>query len=133
MPTSRVIVVLYAFAATVHVLATAHGPASLAWATAPLLMPLLAGVVIFAATEDGVEPSRWVLAGLALATVADLVSLAGTVSATDVRIVGLLGGLACYAVALRRARIGLASDWFVGLVVPGLGLMGLSVGLLPVR
>ena len=64
MPTSRVIVILYAFAATVHVMATAAGPASLAWATAPLLVPLLAGVAFFAAAEAGNRPNRWLLAGL---------------------------------------------------------------------
>jgi hypothetical protein len=125
MPTSRVTVILYAFAATAHVMATAAGPASLAWATAPLLMPLLIGVVIFTAAESGQRPDRWLLAGLALATVADVASLAGP---SGLRVVGLAGCLACYAAAAVAARRWAGLAWGLGLA-----LLVLSESLLAVR
>ena len=104
MPTSRVIVILYAFAATAHVMATAAGPASLAWATAPLLMPLLVGVVIFAAVEGGQRPRRWLLTGLVLATVADVASLAGPSPSSGWSLVA--ASIACYAIAVFRGSDG---------------------------
>jgi uncharacterized membrane protein YhhN len=67
MPTSRVILVLYAFIATTNVMASAIANDSLFWATKPLLMPLLAGVVIFAGVG---RPS--LVAGLCFATVGDV-------------------------------------------------------------
>lgn len=67
MPTSRVILVLYAFIATTNVMASAIANDSLFWATKPLLMPLLAGVVIFAGVA---RPS--LVAGLCFATVGDV-------------------------------------------------------------
>lgn len=67
MPTSRVILVLYAFIATTNVMASAIGNDSLFWATKPLLMPLLVGVVIFAGVA-----SPALVAGLLLATVGDV-------------------------------------------------------------
>jgi hypothetical protein len=114
MPTSRVIVILYAFAATAHVMATAAGPASLAWATAPLLMPLLVGIVIFAATEHGQRPNRWLLAGLLLAAAADVASLAGP---SAIRLIALAASLACYAVAAVTARRWAGLEWGLGLVL----------------
>jgi len=125
MPTSRVIVILYAFAATAHVMASAAGPPSLAWATAPLLMPLLVGVVIFVATETGQRPNLWVLAGLVLATVADVASLAGP---SGLRVVVLAGCLVCYGVASMTARRLAGLDWGLGLV-----LLVLAEALLAVR
>jgi hypothetical protein len=100
MPTSRVIVILYAFIATAYVMATARGPASLAWATAPLLMPLLAGVVIFAASEARRRPDVWLLVGLGSATVFDLVS--PSLPAAGVAFLAVCH--ACYAIAFARAR-----------------------------
>ena len=76
MPTSRVIIVLYAFAATVNVMASAVGQSSLDWATKPLLMPLLAGVVIFAAQEAGRRPLGTLLAALGCATAGDVALMA---------------------------------------------------------
>jgi uncharacterized membrane protein YhhN len=67
MPTSRVILVLYAFIATTNVMASAIGNDSLFWATKPLLMPLLAGVVIFARVA-----TPTLVAGLGLATIGDV-------------------------------------------------------------
>ncbi|MCI0690350.1 MAG: hypothetical protein L0Y54_24390 [Sporichthyaceae bacterium] len=125
MPTSRVIVILYAFAATAHVMATAAGPASLAWATAPLLMPLLVGVVIFGATETGQRPTRWLLAGLFLATAADVTSLAGPAA---VRLIVLVASLACYAIAAVTARRWAGLEWGLGFV-----LLMLSGALLAAR
>jgi hypothetical protein len=119
MPTSRVIVILYAFMATANVMATARGPASLAWATAPLLMPLLAGVVIFAAAEAGRRPDVWLLLGLGFATVFDLVSHA----LPTLGVASLVACHVCYAVAFSRAR-------WMGL---GVGVLLLSDGLLAVR
>jgi hypothetical protein len=100
MPTSRVIVILYAFVATAYVMATARGPASLAWATAPLLMPLLAAIVIFAASEAKRRPDVWLLVGLGSATVFDLVSQA----LPALGVACLVACHACYAVAFARAR-----------------------------
>lgn len=71
MPTSRVIIVLYAFTAMVNIMASARGPASLDWATTPILMPLLVGVLIAAAHEAGRRPSRLMIAGLVLAAAAN--------------------------------------------------------------
>src|SRR5262245_42634769 len=76
MPTSRVIIVLYAFVATVNVMASHAGQSSLDWATKPLLMPLLAGVVVFAAHEAGRRPSPTLLAALATATAGDVALMA---------------------------------------------------------
>jgi hypothetical protein len=106
-------------------MATARGPASLAWATAPLLMPLLTGVVIFAAAERGERPQRWLIAGLALATIADVASLAPP--AAVVRVVALGGCLACYAIAARLTRWA-GPEWGLGLA-----LLVLSEALLAVR
>ncbi len=100
MPTSRVIVILYAFIATAYAMATARGPASLAWATAPLLMPLLAGVVIFAASEARRRPDVWLLVGLGSATVFDLTFP----SVPMLGIAFLVVCHACYTVAFARAR-----------------------------
>jgi hypothetical protein len=125
MPTSRVIVILYTFATTAHVMASATGPASLAWATAPLLMPLLVGVVIFAAVEGGHRPNAWLLTGLALATIADVLSLAGPGAA---RLVLVAGSLACYAVAALSVRQLGRLEWWLGLA-----LLMLSEVLLAVR
>jgi hypothetical protein len=125
MPTSRVIVILYAFAATVHVMATAAGPASLAWATAPLLMPLLVGVAFFAAAEAGHRPNRWLLAGLALALVGDVAALAGPAT---IRLIILAASLGCYAVAAVAARRWAGLEWGLGLL-----LLVLSEAMLAVR
>ena len=76
MPTSRVIIVLYAFAATVNVMASGVGQSSLDWATKPLLMPLLAGVVIFAAHEAGHRPLWTLLGALGCATAGDVALMA---------------------------------------------------------
>ena len=125
MPTSRVIVILYAFASTAHVMAIAAGPASLAWATAPLLMPLLVGVAIFAAIEGGHRPNAWLLTGLALTTAADVASLAGPAA---IRVVLVAGCIACYtgaAVAVQRSG---GLGWWLGLA-----LLTLSEALFAVR
>ena len=119
MPTSRVIMILYAFSATVYVMATAHGPASLAWATAPVLMPLLAGAVIFAAAESGRSPDRWMLAALVLATLADVAFLA----LPPLGIAFLVASQAVYAITFARAR-------WIGI---GVGVLLLSDGLFAVR
>jgi len=76
MPTSRVIIVLYAFAATVNVMASNASQSSLEWATKPLLMPLLAGVVVFAAHEAGRRPLWSLLAALGCATAGDVALMA---------------------------------------------------------
>jgi hypothetical protein len=88
-------------------------------------MPLLVGVVIFAAVEDGHRPNRWLLTGLALATVADVTSLAAPGA---VRVVVLGGSIACYlgAAIVVRQRVGL--EWALGL-----SLLVLSEALLTVR
>jgi uncharacterized membrane protein YhhN len=73
MPTSRVILVLYAFVATTNVMASGTGNDSLFWATKPLLMPLLAGIVVFAGPAVWPRPaSRWLVAGLVAATAGDV-------------------------------------------------------------
>jgi uncharacterized membrane protein YhhN len=99
MPTSRVILVLYAFIATTNVMASAIANDSLFWATKPLLMPLLAGVVIFAGVA---RPS--LIAGLCFATLGDMLLM------IDGGGVWFYAGMAafaathvCYLVAFARA------------------------------
>jgi hypothetical protein len=69
--------VLYAFAATINVMASARQLTSLGWATAPLLMPLLAILVVIAAQEAGRRPDAWLLAGIALAAGTSVAVLSG--------------------------------------------------------
>ncbi len=72
MPTSRVVLVLFAFTATINVTASGNGHAGLDWATKPLLMPLLAGCLLLAAHEARAYADRLILAGLLLATGGDV-------------------------------------------------------------
>jgi hypothetical protein len=99
MPTSRVVLVLYAFAATINVMASARQLTSLDWATAPLLMPLLGILVVIAAQEAGRRPDAWLLGGLALATGTNLAVMAGD---TVVAAVLLGAAHALYVVAFAR-------------------------------
>ena len=135
MPTSRVIIVLYAFAATVNVMASAVGQSSLDWATKPLLMPLLAGVVIFAAQEAGRRPLGTLLAALGCATAGDVALMA---EGTLPFLLGMAAFLACQVLLIisfvragARPRLAVTLLYCAGYAVAVLllwrGLAGLAL------
>jgi uncharacterized membrane protein YhhN len=139
MPTSRVIIVLYAFAATVNVMASTAGQSSLDWATKPLLMPLLAGVVVFAAHEAGRRPSRTLLAALGGATAGDVALMA---DGTLPFLIGMAAFLGCQVLLIisfvragSRPRLWISLLYFTGYAVAvpvlwsGLGGLALPVSL----
>ena len=139
MPTSRVIIVLYAFIATANVMASRAGHASLEWATKPLLMPLLAGVVAFAAHEAGRRPSRTLLAALGFATAGDVALM---VDGTLPFLIGMAAFLGCQAfliISFVRAKArplpwvallyGVGFAVAVGSLWSGLGSLALPVTL----
>jgi uncharacterized membrane protein YhhN len=98
MPTSRVILVLYAFIATTNVMASAIANDSLFWATKPLLMPLLAGVVIFAGVA---RPS--LVAGLCFATLGDVFLMIDGDAWFSAGMAAFATTHVCYLIAFTRA------------------------------
>ena len=111
VPTSRVVLILYAFTATANVMASANAHTSLFWATQPLLMPLLVGVAWFTRQEAGRAADRRdrvVIAGLLLATAGNLALMIDHPVAAATALGLWAAGLACYLWAFisGRATIG---------------------------
>ena len=105
MPTSRIVLILYAFTATTNVMASANGDISMFWATKPLLMPLLVGVVWFTRQEAGHRPDRrdvLVIAGLLLATAGDVALMADGTVAFGIGLALFAGCHGCYLAAFAR-------------------------------
>lgn len=105
MATSRVVLILFAFTATVNVMASGNGNSSLDWATKPLLMPLLAGYLLLAARETGQHANRLMLAGLLLATGGDIALMFDGTTAFIAGMALFLGFHVCYIGAFVRAGV----------------------------
>ena len=103
MATSRVVLILFAFTATINVMASGNGPASLDWATKPLLMPLLAGFLWLAAREAGGRADWLLLAGLLFATGGDIALMFNGTLAFIVGMALFLSCHVCYIAAFVRA------------------------------
>jgi uncharacterized membrane protein YhhN len=106
MPTSRVIVVLYAFVAATNITAIAADHDSLFWATKPLLMPLLIGVLVAAAREARTAPSALMIAGLGFATLGDIALM---IDGTVPFLAGMVAFLACHVCYI--TAFGKAGAW----------------------
>jgi hypothetical protein len=107
LPTSRVVLILYAFTATANVMASANAHTSLFWATQPLLMPLLVGVAWFTRQETGRAADRRdhvVIAGLLLAAAGNIGLMVDHPVAAGTALGLWAAGLACYLWAFSRGR-----------------------------
>lgn len=132
MPTSRVILVLYAFIATTNVMASGTGNDSLFWATKPLLMPLLAAMVLFAGPAVwGARASRWLVAGLVAATVGDVLLMIDGLFYPGVAAFGLCH--VAYLVAFARVGVWRRLSRWPLLLVPVLYAAVLIAGAVVLR
>lgn len=142
MPTSRIVLILFAFTSTINVKASADEPSSLFWATKPLLMPLLIGYLWFATRESGRwhDGQRLVVAALLFAALGDVALMIPGSAAFLVGMALFAGCHACYIAAFvrmagRRALAGrpvVAALAYAGAVAAALAWLWPGLGALAV-
>ncbi|MEO3774198.1 lysoplasmalogenase [Micromonospora sp. B9E7] len=108
MPRSRFVLVLFLVVTAVNLLAVAAGGGLAFLLTKPLLMPLLAGYLWWAAAERAARPDRLMLTALAFATGGDVALM---IDGTGWFLAGMacfLGTHLCYVAAFTRHGIATA-------------------------